>query len=187
MKSAKVIVIVAPSGTGKSTIMKRLLETVDALKESISFTTRPIRVGEAHGVDYQFVSEEEFEIRIDEGEFIEWAKVHGNYYGTSQKVVEKSLSEGQNLLCDLDVQGADNIKKAFNENALIIFIAPPTLDELERRLRHRGTDRTDVINLRLLNARSEMERRNDYDHLVINDDLDKAYSEVKAIIEDAIK
>lgn len=177
----KIIVIVAPSGTGKSTLIKRLKSEFPVLIESVSYTTRPMRKGEVHGESYFFITKDEFENKIRNNEFLEYALVHGNYYGTSKQFVEKCLSEGKCLLFDLDVQGTDSFKAYFKDRAKAIFISPPTVEELETRLRHRGTEPTAIINLRLTNAKSELTRMNDYDYLVINDDIEKAYAQLKQI------
>jgi len=179
--SGKLIVIVAPSGTGKSTMIKRLKVDIPSIVESVSYTTRPIRVGEVHGQSYFFISKEEFLAMRDRNEFLEWAEVHGNYYGTSKTFVEQCLVEGKYLLFDLDVQGTDSMKKYFGERANVIFIAPPSVEELEKRLRGRGTETTGIINLRLMNAKNELLRKNDYDYLITNDDIEKAYSKLKEI------
>jgi guanylate kinase len=171
----KLIVIVAPSGTGKSTMIKRLKKDFPSLNESVSYTTRPIRSGEVHGESYFFVPKDEFIQMRSENEFLEWAEVHGNFYGTSKKFVEKSLTEGKNLLFDLDVQGTDSVKKHFGEKAQAIFISPPSVEELEKRLRNRGTETTQVINIRLMNAKKELTRKEDYDFLVYNDNIEEAY------------
>ncbi len=179
--SGKLIVIVAPSGTGKSTMIKRLKIDFPSIVESVSYTTRPMRTGEVHGVSYYFIAKEEFILRKDNSEFLEWAEVHGNFYGTSKAFVEKSLSEGKHLLFDLDVQGTDSVKNYFGEMANVIFISPPSVEELEKRLRNRGTETTGIINIRLMNAKSELLRKNDYDFLIYNDDIEKAYSNLKEI------
>lgn len=177
----KLIVIVAPSGTGKSTLIKRLKGDFPSLVESVSYTTRPMRPGEVHGKSYFFIEKQEFEKMIEANEFLEWANVHGNFYGTSKKFVEDSLESGKHLLFDLDVQGTDSMKNYFKEKANAIFIAPPSVEELEKRLRHRGTENTQVINLRLLNARNELLRKNDYDFLVYNEDIEAAYKNLSEI------
>ncbi len=179
--SGKLIVIVAPSGTGKSTMIKRLKVDFPLLTESISYTTRKIRQGEVDGESYFFISKEDFEEKIKNEEFLEWALVHGNYYGTSKKFVEKKLAEGKHLLFDLDVQGTDSMKNYFKDKAKAIFIAPPSVQELEKRLRHRGTEPTQIINVRLLNAENELKRKDDFDFLVYNDDIEKAYQNLKEI------
>src|SRR5690606_29002189 len=137
----KLIVVVAPSGTGKSTLIKRLKRDLPQLEESVSTTTRPKRAGERHGEAYFFVDRNDFVAMKERGEFLEWAEVHGNFYGTSKRFVEGRLQSGKDLLFDLDVQGVDNMKKAFGDRARAIFIAPPSLDELERRLRGRATEK----------------------------------------------
>jgi guanylate kinase len=134
-----------------------------------------MRPGEVHGESYFFVTRADFLKMQSENEFLESAEVHGNLYGTSKSFVEKSLNAGKNLLFDLDVQGTDSVKKYFGEKANAIFIAPPSVEELEKRLRNRGTETTQVINIRLNNARKELERKNDYDFLVYNYDIEDAY------------
>lgn len=181
MKKGKLIVIVAPSGTGKSTLIERLKNDFPILSWSVSCTTRPMRTGEAHGVNYYFISKEEFEQKIADNEFVEWAKVHSNYYGTSKKFVQEGLDQGKFLLFDLDVQGADNVKKAFDKDAEVIFIEPPSVDELKARLLKRATDPEHVILERVNNAISELKRKNDFDYLVMNDDVEKAYQELHRI------
>lgn len=177
----KLIVIVAPSGTGKSTMIKRLKLDFPSLHESVSYTTRSMRAGEVHGESYFYISREEF-IKMRTGnEFLEWAEVHGNFYGTSKKFVEQSLIEGRHLLFDLDVQGTDSVKKYFGKKANAIFISPPSVEELEKRLRNRGTETTQVINVRLTNARSELKRKEDYDFLIYNDDIEDAYKKLTEI------
>ena len=173
--SGKIIVICAPSGTGKSTLINRLKADYPHLEWSVSCTTRPIRVGEVNGKDYHFLSKEDFEKQIQHEDFIEWAKVHSNYYGTSKVFVSQGLKEGRQMLFDLDVQGADSIKKIYGKEASVIFIEPPSIEELEKRLRLRGTDTERVILERIENARRELARKNDYDYLILNDDVEKAY------------
>jgi guanylate kinase len=181
--SGKLIVIVAPSGTGKSTMIKRLRGDFPSLVESVSYTTRPMRKGEVHGESYFYISREDFIAKRDNEEFLEWAEVHGNFYGTSKKFVEDSLKNGKHLLFDLDVQGTDSMKKYFGAVANVIFISPPSVEELEKRLRHRGTENTQVINLRLLNAQKELLRKNDFDFLIYNDDIENAYTRLKEITQ----
>jgi guanylate kinase len=184
MKSstAHLVVICAPSGTGKSTLLERLKSEYPKLQWSVSCTTRPIRAGEKDGKDYHFISKEKFESLIAENDFIEWAKVHSNYYGTSKSFVNRGLDQNISMLFDLDVQGADAMKRIYQSTASVIFIKPPSLEALEARLKGRGTDSLDVINERLKNARNELTRANDYDYLITNDDVERAYGELKSIV-----
>lgn len=185
-KSGKLIVVVAPSGSGKSTLIKRLKRDFPNLEESVSTTTRPKRSGERHGEAYFFVDREDFISMRDKGEFLEWAEVHGNFYGTSKRFVEGRLATGKDLLFDLDVQGVDNMKEVFGERAHAIFIAPPSIDELETRLRGRGTEDEEVIRLRIENAKRELLRQHDYDYRVVNDELENAYRNLKAVINEIL-
>ncbi|MGE3609282.1 MAG: guanylate kinase [Bacteriovoracaceae bacterium] len=181
------IVICAPSGTGKSTLLSRLKQELPLLEWSVSCTTRPMRAGEIDGKDYHFISVADFEKQIAENNFIEWAKVHSNYYGTSKKFVDEGLKEGRKMLFDLDVQGADEMKRIYGEKARVIFIEPPSIDELEKRLHSRGTDAPHVIRERVENARKELHRKHDYDHLILNDDVDGAYKKLKELVERILK
>lgn len=181
--SGKMIVICAPSGTGKSTLLNRLKIEIPDLIWSISCTTRPIRNGEVHGKDYYFIKAETFERQIADDEFIEWAKVHSNYYGTSKRFVSEGLLKNWNMLFDLDVQGADAMKKIYGDQAQVIFIEPPSVEELEKRLRQRGTDSDQVILERINNARKELLRKHDFDFIIMNDDVEGAYKNLKALVE----
>ena len=185
--SGKMIVICAPSGTGKSTLLSRLKSDIPDLVWSVSCTTRPIRSGEEHGKDYYFIKAESFEKQISNQEFIEWAKVHSNYYGTSKRFVNEGLEKDWKMLFDLDVQGADAMKKLYGNQAQVIFIEPPSVEELEKRLIARGTDSIEVIRERVANARKELENKHKYDHLVLNDDVDKAYQKLKSVVEGILK
>lgn len=187
MLAGKLIVIVAPSGTGKSTMIKRLKSDFPSIVESVSYTTRPMRPGEVEGKSYFYISVPAFLEMRERDEFLEWAEVHGNYYGTSKKFVEDSLRAGKHLLFDLDVQGTDSIKAYFGDLANVIFISPPSVEELEKRLRHRGTENTQVINIRLMNARKELLRKNDYDFLIYNDDIEKAYLRLTEITKQILE
>ena len=152
------IVVAAPSGAGKTTLCHRLLADFGELRLSVSTTTRPPRGREQDGRDYHFTSKEEFEGQIREGRFAEWALVHGNYYGTSKDVVARSLAGGDSVLLDVDVQGSASLKQAFGDRCVTIFVAPPSVEELERRLRKRNTDSEESIRRRMQNAREEMAR-----------------------------
>lgn len=186
MKRGKIIVIVAPSGTGKSTLIERVQKEVKDLKWSVSCTTRPQRRGEVHGEDYFFITEEEFLPKRDNDEFIEWAKVHSNYYGTLKSFVDEGLNRGEYLLFDLDVQGCDAIKAIYGDEAKVIFIEPPSVEELERRLLARATDSSEVIAERVHNAQKELKRKNDFDYNVVNDDIDKAYGKLLSVITEIL-
>ncbi len=175
------IVISAPSGTGKTTLTHMLLKEFPDIEFSVSYTTRKPRPGEVNGKDYFFVDRETFERMIEEGDFLEWAQVYGNLYGTSKTQVLKALNEGKDILLDIDTQGALQVKKNFPESVLI-FILPPSFKELERRLRSRGTDDEETIEKRLKIARVEVERAPLYDYIVVNDVLEKAYEKLKSIV-----
>ena len=175
------IVISAPSGTGKTTLVHMLLKEFPNMEFSVSYTTRKPRPGEVNGKDYFFVDRKTFEKMVEEGDFLEWAEVYGNLYGTSKTQVLKALHEGKDVLLDIDTQGALQVKKNFPE-AVLIFILPPSLKELERRLRSRGTDDEETIEKRLKIARKEIERAPLYDYIVINDFLEKAFEQLKSIV-----
>ena len=181
--SGRMIVICAPSGTGKSTLLNRLKAEVPELAWSVSCTTRPMRVGEVHGRDYFFIKVHNFEKQIADEEFIEWAKVHSNYYGTSKRFVNEGLAKNWKMLFDLDVQGADAMKKIYGDAAQVIFIEPPSIEELEKRLIARGTDSLEVIAERVRNARRELENKHKYNHLILNDNVDTAYEKLKVVVQ----
>ncbi len=174
-------VISGPSGVGKSTLRKEVMKRCSGLKYSISCTTRLPRPGERDGVDYYFVTPEVFEQMKEAGEFIEWAKVHGNYYGTPRRPIEEWQREGFDVILEIDVQGALQVKKNYPEG-IFIFIAPPSLRVLEERLRKRNTDPEDEILLRMTNANLEMQCIKDYNYLVVNDVFDEAVQCLCAII-----
>ncbi len=182
MSKGDLFVLSAPSGAGKTTLCKRILAKFNHIIYSVSYTTRNPRQGETDGKDYNFVSKSLFEDMIKNNEFIEYALVHGNYYGTSKKWLNERLEQGKDIVLDIDVQGAIQLKKIFS-NAILIFILPPSLEELENRLRLRNTDNPDIIRLRLDNARQEIKGLNIYDYAVINDDLEKAVIELESIIQ----
>lgn len=178
-----IIVFVAPSGTGKSTLLKRTRERFPHFQESVSYTTREKRPGEREGVEYFFVDKGEFHAMREQGDFLEWARVHEHFYGTSAKFVEEKLAHGSPLFFDLDIQGARALKEHFGASAHVIFISPPSLSALEERLRGRGTESEFSLALRLENAKKEMAKRGDFDYCVINDNLDKATEELATIIQ----
>ncbi len=185
MSEGKIIIVCAPSGAGKSTLIKRLKESFPELIESISTTTRAKRAGEVDGKDYFFISEKEFQESLDK--FIEWAKVHNNYYGTSKKFIEENLSRGKFILCDVDIQGCDNFKRIYHDKAKVIFVVPPSLKDLEQRLRKRGTESEESIRVRLANAENEMKRQDDFDFKITNDDLDRASKEMENTVGKILK
>jgi guanylate kinase len=175
------IVISAPSGTGKTTLCHMLLKAFPDMEFSVSYTTRKPRSGEVNGKDYFFVDRKTFERMIEEGDFLEWAEVYGNLYGTSKSQVLKALKEGKDILLDIDTQGALQVKKNFPE-AVLIFILPPSLKELERRLKKRGTDDEETIKKRLQIAREEIRKALEYDYIVVNDILEVAFERLRSII-----
>lgn len=175
------IILSAPSGGGKSTILKRILQECENIDYSISYTTRAPRGEEENGKHYFFVTEEEFTEKIHSGDFLEYANVFGNHYGTSRSYVESRLALGHHVIMDIDVQGALSIAKT-SIDQVRIFILPPSEEELEHRLRARGTDSEAAIERRLHTVKQEIDCLNDYHYLVINDDLESATSQVKTII-----
>jgi len=180
--TGQLYILSAPSGCGKTTILKQVMANIPGLAFSVSHTTRQPRDGEENGVAYHFVTKEEFIKMRDENRFIEWAEVHGNYYGTSRQAVADQLQEGQDVFLDIDVQGAAIISEDPGFDPVSIFVAPPSLPELERRLRGRGTDSDETIALRLQNAAKEMAAVSQYQFLVINDSLDDAVLVMESII-----
>jgi guanylate kinase len=179
--SGQLFVISAPSGAGKSTIVKALRERTEGMGYSISHTSRKRRTTEKDGIDYHFVEKEAFIGLIDAGAFAEWAEVYDDLYGTSFSGLEKQTGAGLDVLLDLDTQGAQNIKGQF-ENSVLIYVLPPSLETLERRLRSRGTDDESVIRMRMEKASHELKNWAEYDYIVINDELESAIEEAQAII-----
>lgn len=176
-----ILVISGPSGSGKSSLLRKLLEVIEDAYFSISTTTRPIRNGEKEGVNYHYISKEAFEKDIEEGAFLEWAKVHDNYYGTSLKPILKSLKEGKIVIFDIDVQGHKIVREKFGNLTTSVFITTPDQVQLQRRLKDRGTDEPGVIERRLNNAVTEMTCMHDYEYLLINDDLNMTLKELLCI------
>lgn len=176
------LVLSSPSGAGKSTIARTLLEKVEDLNLSVSVTTRTRRGSEIDGVHYHFISDAEFE-RLRDGEaLLEWAEVHGNFYGTPREAAEESMAQGRDMLFDIDWQGALQLQEKMPADVVSVFILPPSLEELRSRLHRRAEDTDDVIDMRLENSREEMQHWRDYDYVVINEDLDEAFAAVRSII-----
>ncbi|MFI0848994.1 guanylate kinase [Mesorhizobium sp. IMUNJ 23232] len=176
------LVLSSPSGAGKSTIARNLLESDHELSLSVSVTTRARRGSEIDGVHYRFVSRREFDRLRDSDALLEWAEVHGNCYATPREPVEAAMAEGRDMLFDIDWQGALQLKDKMRADIVSIFILPPSMTELKSRLKRRAEDSDDTIARRLENARVEIEHWRDYDYVVINRDLDRAFSQVKAIV-----
>lgn len=181
MKKGFLLVISGPSGVGKGTVLHDLMNTQKNLVYSVSVTTRKNRPGEIEGVSYFFKSHEEFEKMIEEDKFLEYAKVHDNYYGTPKYFVEEKINEGKIVILEIDVQGALNVKKNI-DNGVYIFLAPPSLSELKNRIVNRGTETESDIDLRMNNARKELSYIKNYDYLVVNDHLNSAINLVNEII-----
>ncbi|HQL00793.1 MAG TPA: guanylate kinase [Smithellaceae bacterium] len=174
------IVVSAPSGAGKSSLCRRLLEACPKLRFSTSFTSRPPRPNEVSGKDYHFVTREDFQARIERGEFVEWVENFGHFYGTSGKAMTQALQSGGDLLLDIEPRGAKAVKRAFDDG-VFVFILPPSLGELRRRLETRGHETQAVIDRRFAQARSELAEIGWYDYVIVNDDLDAAAERLKAI------
>jgi len=181
MSTGNLFIISAPSGAGKTTILREVL-TLPGIDFSVSHTTRAPRPGEVNGRDYFFVTVDEFDALREQNAFLEWAEVHGNRYGTSRDAVQERLDRGHDVVLDIDVQGAAQLREKKYVAASYIFIAPPSLAELRRRLSGRGTEKEETVNLRIANARREMEQMPSYDFVVINDDLQEAVESVRAIV-----
>lgn len=183
-KRGRVVILVAPSGAGKSTMAKRLMTAFEDLRFSVSATTREPREGEQDGVDYHFLSPEEFQRRIDRGAFLEWEEFYnGKRYGTLRSAVDAELEQGKSVLFDVEIYGAWNIKQAYGEEALAIFIEPPSRQELRKRLEKRGTDSDEMIETRMKRVEEELSWSNRFDLTVVNDDLETAWKEIQKAVE----
>jgi guanylate kinase len=181
VQRGSLVIISSPSGAGKTTLAHKLLDEFNDVQFSVSYTTRAPRRGETDGVDYTFVSVDQFESMIEADEFAEWALVHGNRYGTSRAVVEAALAEGHDVVFDVDWQGGKRLSEQWPDDALMIFILPPHLTILKQRLRRRATDEEDVIKRRLHTAIEEIGHHDLYPHKILNDDLEEAYALLRAI------
>lgn len=180
-----ILVLSGPSGAGKSTLLKKVIDDMGECYFSISTTTRKIRKGEVQGVDYHYVSKEEFQKDIDDDMFLEYANVHGNYYGTSIRPVHQALRDGKLVIFDIDVQGNAVVAKRLGDVTTSVFISPPTLSELKARLEGRKTDTQEVIDGRLKMAKKEIQRICEYDYLIVNDNLEKAADILRIIAKAA--
>ena len=176
-----ILIISAPSGAGKTTLCRALMERFSSMKESVSYTTRTPREGEVHGVDYFFVSRQEFQHMIDSDAFAEWAEVHGNLYGTALATIDEARKNGIDLVLDIDCQGARRLKEQI-ERCVYIFILPPSMEELRRRLDNRSSDAREAIDLRIERAAGEIREARWYDYIIINDNLETAFEELSAIV-----
>lgn len=176
------LVLSSPSGAGKSTICRTLLENDPSLALSVSVTTRARRGSEIEGVHYHFISQREFERLRDSDGLLEWAEVHGNFYGSPREPVEQALAEGRDILFDIDWQGAKQLTEKMRPEVVAIFVLPPTMAELQARLHRRAEDKPEVIETRLKNSRAEIAHWREYDYVIVNDDLERAYSATRAIL-----
>ena len=180
-KKGAILILSGPSGCGKSTLLKEVYKDISDYYFSISTTTRAPRIGEVNGVDYFFVTKEEFERDIRNNDFLEYAKVHDNYYGTSLKPIKKALEEGKLVIFDIDVQGHEIVRTKLNSIVTSVFITTPSLNILEQRLNTRNTDSAEIIEKRIKNAKGEVEFFQDYDYLIINNNLETAAKELVCI------
>ena len=174
-------VISAPSGAGKTTLCKEIIDIFPNLRHSVSYTTRPPRTGEVHGRDYFFVGQDEFSRMVGAGEFAEWAEVHGNFYGTSLATLNECRSQGVDLILDIDCQGARQLKGRF-EGGVYIFVLPPNIGELRRRLDNRSSDSEEVIQRRINNAAGEIKESRWYDYIIVNDKFSEAVEQLKSVL-----
>jgi guanylate kinase len=187
MAKGKLIVISAPSGCGKTTIAKAILAKYPMILFSVSATTRQIRNGEVHGKEYFFLSNQEFKERIRSGDLIEWEEIYGNYYGTLKSEIHRTLHEGQVMLFDVDVKGALSIRRHFPNDSVLIFIKPPSVEVLKKRLENRNTENPETLKRRLDRVPMELEQGPQFDYQVVNDDLQKAIDEVSKIVQTHMK
>jgi len=183
----KAIIFSAPSGSGKTTIVRRLLDLIPSLTFSISATTRSMRANETHAIDYYFLSLDEFKSRIAKDEFLEWEEVYeGNFYGTLQSEVERVWAEGNHVIFDIDVQGGKKLKEKLGEKALSIFIKVPTIEILEKRLRERSTESEETLKMRVSKASQEMLEEKNFDRVIVNEFLEEAVEEARRTVEEFI-
>jgi guanylate kinase len=176
------LIIASPSGAGKTTLSRLLLQNVSGITMSVSVTTRPRRPSEVEGIHYHFLTRRDFETIRDRGDLLEWAEVHGNMYGTPKAPVESALAEGRDVLFDIDVQGTLQLYEKARPDIVSIFILPPTVVEMQSRLQRRAEDDQQTINKRLATAHRELPHWTDFDYVIVNDDLDRAFGELQAIL-----
>jgi len=183
MTEGKLIVISAPSGCGKTTIAKTILAKNPMMLFSVSATTRPIRVGEINGMDYFFLTKQEFENRIRMGDLVEWEEIYGNYYGTLKSEIHRAIDHGYSMIFDVDVKGALSIQRHFPNESVLIFIKPPSMEVLKKRLENRKTENPDALKRRLDRVPMELDQGSQFDFQVVNDDLKRAVAEVDEIVQ----
>lgn len=181
MPLGSLFIVSAPSGAGKTTLVKLLMQHDTAVHPSVSFTTRPPRPGEVNGREYHFIDQARFTAMCEAGDFVEWAEVHGNFYGTSRHWLQERIAAGDEVLLEIDWQGARQVRAAFPD-AITLFVLPPSMNELERRLRGRGTDAEEVVARRLAAAMDEMRHVSEFDFVIINDELNVALADLLAIV-----
>ena len=183
MTKGKLIVLSAPSGCGKTTIAKAILAKYPTMLFSVSATTRPIRIGEVNGRDYFFLTRQEFEDRIEAGGLAEWEEIYGNYYGTLKSEIHRALDHGYSMMFDVDVKGALSIRRHFPKDSVLIFIKPPSIEVLKKRLENRKTENPETLKQRLDRVPMELEQGSQFDFQVVNDDLNKAVAKVNEIVQ----
>jgi guanylate kinase len=183
MAKGKLIVISAPSGCGKTTIAKAILAKHPAMLFSVSATTRPLRIGEVNGRDYFFLTKREFEERIRIGDLVEWEEIYGNYYGTLKSEIHRALDHGFSMIFDVDVKGSLSIRQHFPNDSVLIFIKPPSIEVLKKRLENRNSENPETLKRRLYRVPMELEQGSQFDFQVVNDDLNKAITDVDEIIQ----
>jgi guanylate kinase len=182
LKRGNLFIISAPSGTGKTTILKRIIALVKGIAFSISHTTRAPRSGEQEGTDYFFVDRTVFETMRENALFLEWAEVHGNFYGTSRRIIQDLMGQGLDIILDIDVQGALQLREKMGDEGVFVFVVPPSIQELGKRLAGRGTDSRDAVATRLANAQEELKSLELYDYVIVNDKVDQAVEVLKSIV-----
>lgn len=179
----KIFVLSAPSGSGKTSLVNKMLEDFPVLEQSISYTTRPPRKGEINGKDYFFIDADDFRKKIEQDFFYEWAEVYGNFYGTSKSFIDERLNDGAFIICSIDTQGALNVKRHLPHDSVLVFVLPPSMEELESRLRRRGLDDDEVVKQRLENARFEASFFHHYRYVIVNDEFDYAAGILHEILD----